>query len=293
MNLFPFPDSNPLQSLSVSMILYRIDARQDKFTRRFFMVLNKIRCMSLVIALAVPAGMVFAEDAPSLHQVYEAAQSGHLDQAQAMMDKVLQMHPTSAKAHYVEAELMDKQGQLATARNELATAERLAPGLPFAKAQAVQELKARLDHAQSPTSAVQGVMGGGLPIGELLLGIGGLFLLIYFIRALTARQPVAAMGMPTPGSTVGPAPTTGGIGSGIVSGLATGAAVGVGMVAAEALAHRFLDGNSGASMAPLAGGNDLPADNLGGDDFGVTDDAGSWGDDGGSGMSDLGGGDWS
>jgi len=37
------------------------------------MVLNKIRCISLVVALAIPAGMLYAEDAPSLHQVYEAA----------------------------------------------------------------------------------------------------------------------------------------------------------------------------------------------------------------------------
>lgn len=260
------------------------------------MVLNKIRCLSLMVALAVPGGMVYAEDAPSLHQVYEAAQSGHLDQAQALMDKVLQAHPTSAKAHYVEAELMAKQGLLANARNELATAEHLAPGLPFVKHQAVQELKARLERVQPQASTTHSVMGNGLPIGTLLLGVGGLFLLIYFVRALTARQPATAMGMPTmstPGSAVGSAPAAGGIGSGIVSGLATGAAVGVGMVAAEALAHRFMDGDRGASMAPLAGVNDVPADNLGGDDFGIVDDSGSWGDSGGSDMSDLGGGDWS
>ncbi len=257
------------------------------------MVLNKIRCLSLLVALAVPAGMVYAEDAPSLHQVYEAAQSGHLDQAQALMDKVLQAHPASAKAHYVEADLMAKQGRLANAKTELTTAERLAPGLPFVKNQAVQELKARLDRTQPQASTAHSVMGNGLPMGTLLLGVGGLFLLIYFIRALTARQPTAAMGMPSPGGTVGTAPASGGIGSGIVSGLATGAAVGVGMVAAEALAHHFMDGDRGASMAPLAGGNDVPADNLGGDNFGITDDSGSWGDSGGGDMSDLGGGDWS
>jgi len=211
------------------------------------------------------------------------------------MGKVLQAHPTSAKAHYVEADLMAKQGRLANARNELATAERLAPGLPFVKSQAVQELKARLDRVQQHTGNVQSVMGNALPLGKILLGIGGLFLLIYFIRALTARQPAAAMGMgtPTPGGTVEPSPATGGLGSGIVSGLATGAAVGVGMVAAEALAHRFMDGDRGASVAPLTGGNDVPADNLGGDDFGITDDSTSWGDNGGGDQSDLGGGDWS
>ncbi len=191
---------------------------------------------------------------------------------------------------------MAKQGRLGNAKNELATAERLAPGLPFAKSQSVQELKARLEGTQPQLNAAPRVMGSGLPMGTLLLGVGGLFLLIYFIRALTARQPVAAMGMPTAGGTVGPAPSTGGIGGGIgswiVSGLATGAAVGVGMVAAEALAHRFMDGNAGTPMAPMEGGNNVPTDNLGGDNFGAADDSASWGDSGGD-LSDLGGGDWS
>lgn len=256
------------------------------------MTSNILRTVSVLIALAVPAGMTYADAAPTLHQVYEAAQSGHLDQAQALMDKVLQAHPASAKAHYVEAEIMTKQGRLDAARNELATAQRLAPGLPFAKPQAVQELTARLDQVKTPVSVTSAVPENAWPFGKLLLGVGGLLLFIYFIRALTARRPAVAPGMPMSGGTVGSAQPTGGIGSGIVSGLATGAAVGVGMVAAEALAHRFMDGNSAGSAAPLVLGDDVPADNLGGADFGVADDPGSW-DDGAGDMSDLGGGDWS
>ncbi len=262
------------------------------------MLVNKIRSLWLLVALTVPVGMVYAEDAPTLHQVYEAAQSGQLDQAQALMDKVLQVHPTSAKAHYVEAELMAKQGRFANARSELAKAEQLAPGLPFVKTQSVQELKARLDRGQPQlqVSAVHASGSTGLPIGTLLLGVGGLFVLVYFMRALGARQAMPLSGgVPTPGvGTVGAAPT-GGIGSGIVSGLATGAAVGVGMVAAEALAQRFIGGDHGTPMAPSAGIDDLPADNLGGDNFGMTDDSSSWGDNGGGDMSDFGGGgggDW-
>ena len=81
---------------------------------------------------------------PTLKQVYEAAQAGRLEQAQAMMQQVLVAHPNSAKAHFVQAELSARQGQLGRARDSLATAEKLAPGLPFAKQEAVQALRSQL-----------------------------------------------------------------------------------------------------------------------------------------------------
>ena len=53
-------------------------------------------------------------------------------------------HPSSARAHYVQAELYAKEGKTSLARSELATAEQLKPGLPFANPRSVQELKAQL-----------------------------------------------------------------------------------------------------------------------------------------------------
>jgi hypothetical protein len=47
-------------------------------------------------------GTALANPDPTVHQIYEAASSGHLDQAQQMMDEVLRDHPNSAKAHYVQ-----------------------------------------------------------------------------------------------------------------------------------------------------------------------------------------------
>jgi predicted aspartyl protease len=101
-----------------------------------------------------------ADADPTMHQVYEAAQSGHLDQAQKMMAQVLRDHPRSGKAHYVEAELYAKQGNYTAARDELSQAEQLDPGLPFAKPAAVQDLKAKLGvlrpavgSAQSPVKS--------------------------------------------------------------------------------------------------------------------------------------------
>src|SRR3984885_11035808 len=106
----------------------------------------------VLAAAALSIGATFALGSPSfaqaadptMNQIYEAAAGGHLDQAQQMITQVLADHPTSAKAHYVQAELYAKEGKTALARSELGTAEQLKPGLPFANPRSVQELKAQL-----------------------------------------------------------------------------------------------------------------------------------------------------
>ena len=102
-----------------------------------------IAAVSFGLAVAL-SGPVAAAGDPSMHEIYEAANSGRLAQAQEMIGTVLKDHPDSAKAHYVAAELDAKQGLYTGAREQLATAERLAPGLPFAKADAVAALKAEI-----------------------------------------------------------------------------------------------------------------------------------------------------
>ena len=82
--------------------------------------------LSLTILCSIAS---HAADDPTMHQVYEMARSGNLDEAQSMMQKVLKDHPNSAKAHFVEAELLAKQGRYASAQAELNNADRLAPGL--------------------------------------------------------------------------------------------------------------------------------------------------------------------
>src|SRR5208283_5909728 len=96
------------------------------------------------LTFAVSSGPALAADDPTVHQIYGAAESGHLDQAQQMMDQVLRDHPGSAKAHYVQAELYTKEGKTALARAELGQAEQLDPGLTHESAHSVQELKSEL-----------------------------------------------------------------------------------------------------------------------------------------------------
>jgi hypothetical protein len=234
-----------------------------------------------------------------------------------MMDKVLHDHPNSAKAHFVEAELLAKQGLFSQAGTELNAAERLQSGLPFAKPDALQNLKSHISPAsngvmqpniniarQSVPSAVKNWM----PLVLLILDVGLIVLLFGSIsRRISMIIPANSYAGNAPGSNMPPVgasgagsvmgqPATGGMGSGIMGSLATGAAMGAGVVAGEALMNRLIDGNKNnvISEQPFqdtspwnSSSNMNEIDDMGGTDFGIAD-ASSWDDDGAS----DGGDDW-
>src|ERR1700728_4630667 len=118
-----------------------------------------------LVAAALSFGLAgtpaLAADAdPSVQQIYEAARSGHLDQAQQMMSQVLRDHPDSSKAHYVQSELYAREGNPGLARSELARAEQLDPGLTKENPRSVQELKAELGLVRRGGNSFGGVTGG-------------------------------------------------------------------------------------------------------------------------------------
>jgi len=262
--------------------------------------------IAMLVTLVLASGSAFAQE-PSLHQVYQSVEAGRYAEAQRMMDQVLRGHPNSARAHYVEAELLAAQGRGAAAGAELKTAERLAPSLPFATPQAVQALQSWIGAGQrrvAPDTLLRAEPAqgsSGIPWGMLLAGIGAVAAAFLLFRAVTRRSvtPMAAVspsgyspaapGMPWgAGGAASMAPAGNGLGSGILGGLATGAAVGAGMVAGEALMHRFTDGHRSAGIDPAmtSGAPIVTTTDLGGADFGVAD-SGSWDDASG------GGSDWS
>ena len=98
----------------------------------------------LVVASFLGFGFAMAQAEPTMKDIYATAQAGKLDQAQVMIQQVLISHPKSAKALFVQSELFARQGNLVRAREALTSAEKLAPGLPFAKAEAVQSLRSQL-----------------------------------------------------------------------------------------------------------------------------------------------------
>ncbi len=275
-------------------------------------------------AAAFGPGIAMAQDA-SIDQVYQAVRAGHYAEAQGMMDKVLRDHPNSAKAHYVEAELMAREGNLQGAQGELAHADQIDPSHAYAKPESIAELRSQIaaGNRVAPARAVQNSYAppppvqyappqrsAGLPWGLIIVFVLLILFVVMIARAFGRRNVVmqqggapygggfgggyGPQGVPMGGG-YGPGFGGGGIGSGIVGGLATGAALGAGMVAGEELVHHFTDGNRGSSYPDQGGGGgggwDAPPANsdMGGNDFG-TSDSGSW-DSGGSSDSG-GGGDW-
>ena len=263
------------------------------------------------LSFALVGAPALADGDPTVDQIYQAARSGHLDQAQTMMDQVLRDHPTSSKAHYVQAELYVREGNPGLARSELARAEQLDPGLTKEDPRAVQELKSELGLVRR-SAGDRPLASGVAPAATyfpwktliiLALVVGVFWMLVR--RRTYAQYPggVAPMGGPAgpgygPGGYVGPGgggyvgPGGGGIGSSVAGGLAGGLAAGAGIVAGEELAHHFLDGGQ-RPVAPPPGddgswNNQNANSDMGGKDFGVND-PGAWDDNSGGGGGDFGG----
>ena len=266
--------------------------------------------LPLGVCLALISGVALAAD-PSAHQIYLAARSGHIAQAQQMVAQVLKDHPSSAKAHFVAAEVQARAGNFGIARSQLAQAEALAPGLPFANARAVAQLQRELGVTSGRASSARAGHSGHL--GWALLLIGGVLVVWMIVRRRMAAA--AAYGSPYPGGMMpgGMAGPPGGYppggvppgygpgygpgyapgGSGLMGSVASGLAIGAGVAAGEALVGHMLEGNSGGGGGIIPDAGAAPAfdpqanANLGGNDFGLND-AGSW-DDGSGGGGDGGG----
>ncbi|NVO04737.1 MAG: tetratricopeptide repeat protein [Rhodoferax sp.] len=279
----------------------------------------------VLLAGFLSAGLAMAQQEPTMNQIYATAEAGKLDQAQVMVQQVLVAHPKSAKAYFVQAELYARQGNLPKAREALGQAQSLAPGLPFAKPEAVQalekQLSARAVAAPAPAAATYNSApsssSGSWMMPALLAA--AVIAAGYFIfrrkpaqtfdpnpaygNGLSGPQTFGAGGM-QPGMQGGygqqpmygqpgygqPAGT--GLGGRIMGGVATGLAVGAGVMAAEAIGRNLMGNHDGSrSLDSGAGSNYEPITNsnpdMGGQNFGISDT--SWDD---AGSSDTGGGDW-
>lgn len=259
----------------------------------------------LLTALLLVGSIALAENVPTIHEVYQTAQAGRLDDAHKMVEQVLKAHPDSAKAHFVDAEILAHQGNLSDAKSELETAEKLSPGLPFAKPHSVEILKQRIsgvssNEVMSNTMLPEASENKSLPWMMIILGLGAVLFFILVVKSLFSRKTDAypsqgnsgygAQRYPNPNAPYNPSgmgagqpypnQTGGGIGSGIASGLATGAAAGVGIVAGEALMHHFMDDSSNEHVTNSSFTNNSvqPSNTMEDTDFGVTDSS-SWDND--------------
>jgi hypothetical protein len=278
-------------------------------------MISKRLALGLLTASVALSAPVWAAD-PNSEQIYEAARTGHLAQAQQMVDQVLKDHPNSAKAHYVAAEVYAREGNYAVARSQLQQAETIDPAGSYANPTSIQKLKSEIATEGRTTSAPAvtylehaPARESHFPLFTILIVVAAIGLLWMVFRRRSYSAPYgdsmpSAMGprpygpggagyAPGYGPGYGAPPMGGGgIGSGIAGGLASGLAVGAGVVAGEELAHHFLDGNGNERREVVAAPPEEPPQNsdMGGNDFGVND-PGSWDDSGSGGDGGGGGGD--
>lgn len=232
--------------------------------------------LTLVLAFGMPSLAQAKADAPApneptIQQIYDAANGGRMSDADAMIAKVLKDHPGSAKAHFVQAELLAAQGKLDGARTALGQAKALSPDLSFAKPEAVERLTAKLDkpaatsprtepaRVSTPTPAPQQTEARTGSTPWLPIALVALLAVGYLAFRRRVAPPVAqapsygpapgAANAPTgyasygPGGTWPPAASPAAApGMGLGGALATGAAVGIGaVVAQEAVRHWMHD----------------------------------------------------
>ena len=238
------------------------------------------RIWLLAFAALAFAGFAAAQAEPTLSQIYATAQAGQIDKARQMTQEVLRNHPDSAKAHFVMAELDAAQGKLADAREQLAQAESLAPGLPFARPEAVAALRDRV-RARPPAGSDQRVARSSpavrdappapsFPWGLVLLAGVVVAGAAWMLRSRAAARAAQAPGYMAGGAAAarpgwdqqpggygaqpgyGPQQSQPGMAGNIMGGLATGLAVGAGALAAQEIGRRMLNDHSQQGLGPRA-----------------------------------------
>ena len=198
------------------------------------------------------------------------------------MDRVLKDHPGSAKAHYVEAQLYAREDHDAQGRRELARAEQLAPGLPFADVYSVAELNRQLSlgaaSAEGRSAVAAPVNEAGPHIPWSMIAVFGVVAFGLFLMFRRGSAPAPVSQSPWAGSGYGaPVAAPGGLGSGLLGSLAGGAAMGAGFAAGEEVIEHMFGGGERREEARPSDSFDGGNRDMGGNDFGITDD-GSWDD---------------
>jgi len=174
--------------------------------------MKKLTMCLAVALLAAWSVAVPAQDDPAMDQVHAAAVSGNLQQAQQLMNQVLRTHPGSARAHFLAAELYARLGNGSLARQELATARQLEPGLPFAKPEAVRALENGLPPGQDTRSRTTADTDGASPWDVVLVVLAGVAVLWMSVWIALKRRGAATVAFPPYANSVIPPPGAPGCG---------------------------------------------------------------------------------
>src|SRR5258706_10373541 len=103
------------------------------------------------VSLLLVSGGAFA--VPSATQIETAIQQGNWQQADAGMKEVLQAHPSNARAHYLYAQVLDREGRYADALTHVQQAKTLDPQVRFTDPSRFAQTEARIRRDAERTAA--------------------------------------------------------------------------------------------------------------------------------------------
>src|SRR5215469_1329593 len=94
------------------------------------------------LTLALVSGVAFA--VPSVQQIESAMSQGDWQRADSGLTEVLQAHPNNARAHYLYAQVLNREGRYADALTQVEQAKSLDPQMRFTQPQRFAQVEAKI-----------------------------------------------------------------------------------------------------------------------------------------------------
>ncbi|CAM2174474.1 conserved exported hypothetical protein [Paraburkholderia sacchari] len=107
---------------------------------------------ALLASLALVSGLAFA--VPSAQQIESAMSRGDWQRADAGLTEVLQAHPDNARAHYLYAQVLNREGRYADALTQIQQAKSLDPQIRFTQPQRFAQVEAKIRSDATRAGAV-------------------------------------------------------------------------------------------------------------------------------------------
>ncbi len=268
--------------------------------------MKKLLC-ALALGVAM-TGAAWAQTDVSPAMVKQALASGNYAQAEQELNQVIAQHPDSAKAHYVLAQVLAKEGNLQGARQQLDAAAKIDPAIHFTSPDRYNAFRAEIGQAMgelgghrastaasygrpatiAPSEAQHG-HGFGLIIGLVILLAVVALIWRAMSRSSQARAPLPPQGFNNGygangyGQPPQPPPYGPQGGGRSVMGQVASTAAGVagGMLAADAIEGMLHHGGEAQAATPPAfggnGGDNDPLRNIGNSGIDMGNDDSGWG----------------
>ncbi|MGV7246598.1 tetratricopeptide repeat protein, partial [Caballeronia sp. M23-90] len=98
--------------------------------------------MAVAASLMLVSAAAFA--VPSAGQIEQSMTQGNWAQADSQLNEVIQAHPNNAKAHYLYAQVLDREGRPADALAQIQQAKTLDPAIKFTDPSRFNAMEARI-----------------------------------------------------------------------------------------------------------------------------------------------------